>query len=285
VNLQVDFDKLAADIGISLPSARGRREVELFVGEPEPLTVEDILLFVNTDEGMRSSAQPQIVKNIRHRHHLLAQLLAGGTPEMDASIQTGYSLSRISILKNDPAFKELLAYYSKQVELANVEFVKRLAQIGTETAEEILKRLDEDPESFSNEEMRKLLETVADRTGHGKTSSVIVSHGLDDETKELIRQQHRPEGKILDLQAATEGEQSEIDTRTEGGHVTLEQAYFYPGESPEEREHESEGSGLSVAVFELHRAAGLPEVQPPNVSDAEGERSEGGAEPVVRFRG
>lgn len=105
-----------------------------------------------------------IIKRLRTQHHHLARLLAEGRKEVEVSALTGYSQSRISILKNDPAFAELMEYYKQEAAAAFVNVHERLAALGITCLEELQARLEEDPEKFANKELRELAAMVFDRS-------------------------------------------------------------------------------------------------------------------------
>jgi hypothetical protein len=106
-------------------------------------------------EPLGSEAPP--LAKLRHAHHSLARLVAEGRKGVEISLITGYSPSRISILKQDPAFKELVSYYAEQAEAKYLNVHERLAALGITTVEELQARLDENPERFSNRELRELM--------------------------------------------------------------------------------------------------------------------------------
>lgn len=125
------------------------------------LTPADLDLIQNPPpKGVTTSA----ISRLRYSHHQLARLLASGTKPGEASLITGYSPSRISILQNDPAFKELLAYYSAQANDQYLDVHSRLATLGTNTIEELSERLEDSPESFSHRELLELAELTLDRS-------------------------------------------------------------------------------------------------------------------------
>ena len=101
---------------------------------------------------------------LRNTHHMLARLLAEGRGNAEASLITGYSPSRISILRNDPAFASLMEYYSTQVEAKYLDVHERLAALGLSTIDELQERLESDPDSFKNRELMELAEFALDRS-------------------------------------------------------------------------------------------------------------------------
>lgn len=123
-----------------------------------------------------SSEAPSLTK-LRQIHHEIARLLASGLSEADVAASTGYSLSRISILKSDPSFKELLAYYSARSEEVFIDVRKRLAMLGTDAVAELQDRLDFKSDSLTNTQLIEITKATLDRAGFNpvaKTESVSV---------------------------------------------------------------------------------------------------------------
>lgn len=272
----IDIDELVAQIGLQLPSARGRKPRELSqrleVGEPRPLRAEDVVA-TGPSYPLPTSTPPALQK-LRSRHHQLAQLLSSGLTDFQVSVGLGYSISRISILKSDPAFKELLAYYEKQHEALHLDVQERLIHLGLDSIETLQHRLDDDPDEFSNKELLEVAEMALDRTGHGKSSTVSVLHGLDDETHALLKAQHESsrQGRVLnlsdgefievtdarnhpeqrseatDISSQVRSEQGTDDISANGLQIPDLEAPLHPDTEAEEREHHSEGSSLSEEV-------------------------------------
>jgi len=80
-------------------------------------------------------------------------MLAQGTKQEECSALTGYSPSYISILKTDPTFQELIAHYTTQRELLFVDVIERMRSLGLSTLDELQRRMEEDPDNFSNREL------------------------------------------------------------------------------------------------------------------------------------
>jgi hypothetical protein len=129
-----------------------------------------------------SQAQP--LKRIRDSHHSLARVLASGAGEAQASAITGYSPSRISILKADPQFQDLLAFYREPTVDIVADLRSRMADMGLEALEELRERLHEQPEEFTVGLLNEVIKTMADRTGHapqrGPTSVTQINVDLGD---------------------------------------------------------------------------------------------------------
>jgi len=156
----------------------GRRTQKVRLAYERDLTVEE-LISSSTEE---SGSKPPSIRELRQSHHYLARVLAGGAKDFEASAITGYSPSRISTLKSDPAFSELLSYYRELEgaahETATVDMHKRLAALGYDSLEVLHARLLDDPDSFDVKALIATTELSADRTGFGKQSTVQHDHTL-----------------------------------------------------------------------------------------------------------
>lgn len=132
-----------------------------------PLTDGDI---VNLATVPRKSKAPSLVR-LSQRHHKLARMLAEGISARDAGTACGYVPSRVSILQDDPSFKELVSFYREQVDSAYRDLHERLSAISADATDVLADRLETDPEQFDNTELMKLVALGADRTGYGPSST------------------------------------------------------------------------------------------------------------------
>lgn len=141
-------------------------------GRPRSAPAPTILREIGPEDevelrGEREAAQQRPLEKVRHTHHLAARELALGRRVVDVAAVTGYTPQRISDLKNDPTFQELVSHYQTQHDERRLNVQERLESLGVALTEEVLERLDAAPESFSNEELRRWAETALDRAGHG----------------------------------------------------------------------------------------------------------------------
>lgn len=220
-DLGIAWGDLASHVGKAL---RGRVSEPLEVGTPQPLAEEDIILGADLrgKQKLPTSTAPEILR-LRSRHHLIAQMLAAGVKPTVVAFKTGYSISRISILQADPMFKELLANYQGLQENINFDVKERLRLLSIDAIDALQQRLDEKPDDFESEELRKLAEMTLDRTGHGKSAIVQHTYGLDLETAELIKA-NRPEVRTANL---LEGDILELENLGgQNGHTLAEPDQF-----------------------------------------------------------
>lgn len=144
---------------------RGRAPIEL-----SPELVRDLvpadLAAISEEKGSEAPA----LKRITDRHHALARNLAGGMSEGEAALVCGISSSRISILKADVQFRELLLFYRGEVNLVYQDMHEKLAGIASTALDELQDRLEDAPEKVSTGQLMELAKMGADRTGFGPQS-------------------------------------------------------------------------------------------------------------------
>lgn len=158
---QASSQELSVELldSIALGSARGGKKatLPLTIDQIRPLTPDDIPLLLAPPPILNPTRGPL---QLRHSHHQLARLIASGSEMTEVSLITGYSLSYISVIKGDPAFKELLSYYDKQREMIFVDVVERMRSLGLNTLEELAARLENEPESWSRRELMEMAELM-----------------------------------------------------------------------------------------------------------------------------
>lgn len=125
----------------------------------------------------KGSVAPPL-KRLSERHHALARCLASGSmSDSDAAITCGYAPSRVSILKADPAFQELLAFYRQDVNGKYLDMHGVLAGLSLDAAMELRERLEADIEGDEKKitvtQLMELTKLGADRTGFGPQSSQL----------------------------------------------------------------------------------------------------------------
>jgi hypothetical protein len=104
------------------------------------------------------------LKALRYNHHMLAKAVASGQTLLECSKLTGLSVGRVSDLKNDPAFQELVSFYAEELNEVYVDVHQRMAALGTSVLEELQERFEAEPEKFTKRELMDLFTTMADRS-------------------------------------------------------------------------------------------------------------------------
>lgn len=132
-------------------------------GPKQPLTMELVRsLEVRDLESIQhppaGTAIVPMVRQLRHSHHRLAELVAAGRPPAEIAIITGYSSSYISGLRGDPAFNELVAYYEFQKREIFADAMERLKLLGLDAVEKLHERLNDPEKTWSNKELMDLVD-------------------------------------------------------------------------------------------------------------------------------
>jgi hypothetical protein len=124
--------------------------------------------------------RPSSIKRIRDHHHHIARLIAQGKRTTEVAREVGYSISRISILKGDPAFRQLVemyrANYAQLDEIAYADVKKKAALLLANTIDHRNDQYEEDPDSITPAEARadgEFAQSVLD----DKVTKVATLHG------------------------------------------------------------------------------------------------------------
>lgn len=164
------------------------------------LTADDLALAERTDK--QATTPP--LKQLRARHHAIAKALADGMRPGVVAATYGYSNSRISILMNDPSFKELVAHYRAEAHYDSAVIRQRLTALGVDALDALQERLDDEDVQVPTGQLLKIAELALDRTGHGKKAEteVNVFVGLADRlraARERVQPRLIPETSIIDV--------------------------------------------------------------------------------------
>lgn len=166
----------------------GRASKPLHAEVLRELTQADLALLAT-----ERKIQPSAVQRITDRHHALARCLATGMSVTEACLVTGYTPSRVSILRGDPSFEELLAHYTEVKGELVLDYQQKAAiarNLATDIViEKMSAELDRDgtgEEVVSAGMALDVAKTFAANTGHGpqsKTTNVNVNVNLGDRMK------------------------------------------------------------------------------------------------------
>jgi hypothetical protein len=221
----------------------GKAEVDLDYAIVRELLEEDLLVRSVSTVG---STAPGI-KSLRALHHKLAQCLAQGFTDVEASISTGYSPSRISILKADPTFKELLNYYQGKSSEIFVDVTQRMAGFATTAVEVLQERLEEKPDSFSAKDLNQLIKTTADRGGHSPV------HKTENKTIVL-------DGKsLMEMKQAVEAKQSgQVRKINQTEEARAVQTYLQSGVQGNTESKDGANDNSSEVILEASEDKGQP---------------------------
>lgn len=165
----------------------GRARKPVYVLESRPLTPED-LLKLESERGIK----PKPLQKLRSTHHALARLLASGMmSDTEVAIICGTTSSRISVLKADPAFQELLTFYRQAIQdkrdIAEADFQTHAAALSVEAIEEMRDRLADDPKDISIDELALMTKVAADRSGNGPASKTTTNVNFNVNLADRLR--------------------------------------------------------------------------------------------------
>ena len=144
----------------------GRMELQL-------RTVGDFIVereLTEADRHVPAGNPVQTLKRVGDRHHALARMLAEGVAEGEAGAILGYSSVRVSILKQDPMFRELLGLYRNKAVSEYDRVAEKIYGLTNDAAAELQNRLEEAPEAFSVPQLLDIATKMGDRAGYGPTS-------------------------------------------------------------------------------------------------------------------
>ena len=145
---------------VIFPPGKGRRPAPIFYNVTRHLNEADIAALW---APQRDNTGPR-VKTLRYNHHLLAKAVASGKSGLECANLTGMTPTRVSDLKNDPAFQELVSFYAEEMNEVYVDVHQRMAALGTSILEELAERFESDPDKFTKRELLDIFTTMADRS-------------------------------------------------------------------------------------------------------------------------
>lgn len=163
-----------------------------------------------TPHDLRRLEEPRGVvasplKRLTQRHHALARLIAEGVTVQAAAAILGMDPGRISVLKSDPSFAELVQFYQGDVTQRYLDKHEVLGNISMDAALELQERL-EDPErrqKIADITLVKIVEMGADRTGMGPTVkqevnvNVNLAQRMKEARKRVEDRRNIIEGQVL----------------------------------------------------------------------------------------
>jgi hypothetical protein len=161
-------DELFAELEAMMPAAASREP--FFAHYVRDLVEEDLIL--GNALPKRRPEGASLLKKIHSSHHEAARLVGLGKNNAEIALITGYTPQRVVQLRHDPAFQELVAHYTGQVEELYVDVHKRLAGFTNDAMEVLHERLLDAPEKIKNSDLKDLLQLGLDRTGFGPKSTV-----------------------------------------------------------------------------------------------------------------
>lgn len=168
---------MSEDLQINFFRTTGRPTLPLTAEVVGEISAVDLELL-----GSSKGYEIPAIKRLSDRHHALARAIVAGASMGEAALICGYDISRISILKNDPAFRELLAFYGEEKVRAFRDTQAKLAGIASDALDELQTRLEDAPDKIPLDKLMQLVTLGADRSGNGpsSTQNVNMNSGVAD---------------------------------------------------------------------------------------------------------
>jgi len=136
---------------------------------------------------------PRLAK-LRTIHHQMAFMLAGGSKPVDVSRVLGMSASRVYILTEDPAFKELVDTYKSAIVKDTLDLKARAMALSTLAMDELQDRLLDSPEEMSPRLLLEIMNSSMDRAGYspqaqakGSGQEALLSEAQIDAIKRQVK--------------------------------------------------------------------------------------------------
>jgi hypothetical protein len=118
------------------------------------------------------SARARIAK-LRDSHHIMARLFVSGLTLAEVASETGYSIARVSVLRNSPAMQELIERYRaddhdewRKHRDGTYEYMHRVRMKAVRLIEDAL-----DEDEVKPEFALKVFDSMADRTEYHRKST------------------------------------------------------------------------------------------------------------------
>jgi len=154
----------------------------MFKGRPEKKVRAEIVRELKPGELDAPRGRETPVAKLRDVHHRMAQLFAAGLGTGDVAEITGYSLSRVSVLRASPAMEELISTIRGQDNLVirdrAAETFENMAGVVSLAMREIRDRIEEAPGEVPLGTLQKLVSDLGDRVGFVKRT-VNVNVNMD----------------------------------------------------------------------------------------------------------
>lgn len=189
-----------------MPLHRGKIAREPTVLEVRALVRDDLALLTRPEMRGGAAADSRLTA-LRDPHHRLARFLAAGLPQAEAGSRAGYSYNRVSTLKKDPAFMELVAVYRDKVTQSFVDKADTYHELlftnmvkAERMLSDTLDVMDEDEDGPRAANIPKLIaisRDAADRTGYGKHQTQTINGDFAAQLEASIARSKTIEGRVL----------------------------------------------------------------------------------------
>lgn len=143
-----------------------------YIREVRPLTPADF-------DTLRAPSARNRISKLRDVHHNIARMIVSGLTTTEIAVEIGYTISRVSTLRNSPAMLELVETYRADAHTTwkrdQDTYFEYIRQIGLRSARKLLDKLDEDDDNETSaipfRDLQRMHDSASDRVGyHRKTA-------------------------------------------------------------------------------------------------------------------
>lgn len=124
-------------------------------------------------ELLRQPSARSRIQKLRDSHHIMARLFVSGLTNAEVASETGYTIARVSVLRNSPAMEELVAKYRaddhdewRKHRDGTYEYMHRVRMKAVRLIEDAL-----DEDEVKPEFALKVFDSMADRTEYHRKST------------------------------------------------------------------------------------------------------------------
>jgi len=185
---------------------RGRAERVPVVLSTRALDLAEVEAHRAREAGIEASP----LQRLTARHRELAKKIALGWSTSQCAAYFGFTASRVSVIKADPTFRDLVSYFQMQGDDSHEFYQDNLKRASLQAVLELQDRLETAPEEFDNQELMKLMALTADRTGHApkrvEEKNINVNFGERLEEARTRARQMVIESTAIDLTETIEDE-------------------------------------------------------------------------------
>ncbi len=154
---------------------RGHRAI------PQQVVISDIRPLTRADlSHLTVKREPQTLTTLRDNHHRIARAVASGMSNAEVAQACGVSISRVSTLRADPTFRELVAHKRAMIDAEwaasadpVVEIMKSNAMKAAAMLSDKIDAAMEKNEYLPTRDLVAIQEFGFDRTGYGKVNKNI----------------------------------------------------------------------------------------------------------------
>lgn len=147
----------------------------------QPVVISDIRPLTRADlSHLTVKREPKSIATLRDNHHRIARAVASGMSNAEVAQACGVSINRVSTLRSDPTFRELVAHKRSMIDAEwaaaadpVVEIMKSNAMKAAAMLSDKIDEAMEKQEFLPTRDLVAIQEFGFDRTGYGKVNKNV----------------------------------------------------------------------------------------------------------------